>query len=81
MEECINIMRQMNKPKFNNLHKLLPTQESREQLSEAINISHGTINKWLDQNSRVVPNADSLVAMSKYFGCTVNYLLDLSDRR
>lgn len=81
MEECINIMRQINKPKFNNLHNLLQTKESIEQLSEAINISHGTISKWLDSNSRVVPKADSLVAMSKYFECTVDYLLDLSDRR
>lgn len=72
---------QQQKPKFNNLHNLLQTQESIEQLSEAINISHNTINKWLDSNSRVMPKADSLVAMSKYFDCTVDYLLDLSDRR
>ena len=71
----------MGRPKFNNLHNLLPTQESIEQLSEATSISLTEINKWLDPNSRVMPKADSLMAMSKYFGCTVDYLLDLSDRR
>lgn len=71
----------IGKPKFNNLHNLLQTQESIEQLSGAINIPRSTISKWLDSNSRVVPKADSLVAMSKYFECTVDYLLDLSDRR
>lgn len=81
MEEFINIMRQMSKPKFNNLHNLLQTKESIEQLPEAINISHNTINKWLAPNSRVVPKADYFVVMNKYFGCTVDYLLDLSDKQ
>lgn len=72
---------QSQKPKFKNLHKLLSTKESIDQLSEAINISHNTIKKWLDPESRVVPKADALIAMSKYFECSVDYLLDLSDRR
>ena len=66
------------KPQFNNLHNLLPTPESIEQLSEATNIPHSTIKKWLDPNSKVVPKADSLIAMAKYFECTVDYLLDLT---
>ena len=61
-----------------NLQNLLSTQESKEQLSEATNIPLSTINKWLDSNSRVVPKADSLIIMAKYFGCTVDYLLDVT---
>lgn len=67
------------KPQFNNLHNLLSTEESKTKLSEATDIPVNKINKWLDKNSRVVPKADSLVAMAKYFCCTVNYLLDLSN--
>ncbi len=70
-----------NKPQFNNLHTLLPTQESRIKLSESTNIPLSKINKWLDPNNRVVPKADSLMTMAKYFECTVDYLLDLTDRK
>lgn len=66
---------------FHNLHTLLPTPESRIQLSILTGIPITKINNWLDLNSRVVPKADELVLMAKYFGCTVDYLLDLSDRR
>lgn len=37
------------------------------------------INNWLDPNSRVVSKADELILMSKYFECSVDYLLDMSD--
>lgn len=68
------------KPPFHNLRTLLPTPESRIQLSIFACIPITKINKWFDPNSRVVPKADELVIMSKYFGCIVDYLLDLSDR-
>ena len=69
---------QQHKPQFNNLHSLLSTHESREQISEATNIPLSTINKWLDPNSRVVPKADSLISMANYFDYSVDYLLDLA---
>lgn len=69
-----------NKPSFHNLHTLLPTPESRIQLSIFTGIPITKINNWLDPNSRIVPKADELVLMAKYFNCTVYYLLDLSDR-
>ncbi len=72
---------QKHKPKFKNLHNLLPTQESRLKLSESPNIPLSTINKWLDSDSTTVPKADSLIAMAKHFECTVDYLLDLTDRK
>lgn len=66
---------------FQNLHNLLPTQESRIKLSEATGIPVNKINDWLNQDKKAVPKADSLIIMAKYFGCTVDYLLDLSDKR
>ncbi len=72
---------QKQKPPFHNLHILLPTQESRIKLSESTNIPLSTINKWLDPDSRVVPKADSLMIMAQYFEYTVDYLLDLTDRK
>ena len=61
-----------------NLNNLLSTQESKEQLYKAKNLPLSTINKWLDPNSRVAPKADLLIFMAKYFGCTVDYLLDIT---
>lgn len=69
-----------NKPPFHNLYTLLSTAESRIYLSIFTGISVTKINAWLDPNSRVVPKADELVLMSKYFGCSIDWLLDLNDR-
>lgn len=69
------------KPQFHNLHNLLPTQESRIQLSIFTGIPLTKINNWLDPEKKSVPKADSLVIMAKYFDCSVDYLLDLTDRR
>lgn len=66
-----------NKPPFHNLHNLLPTQESRIELSEATGIPLTKINNWLDYNSRAVPKADELVQIADYFDCSTDYLLDL----
>lgn len=74
-------MKHKHKLSFHNLHTLLSTPESRTYLSIFTGISVTKINAWLDLNSRVVPKADELVLMSKYFNCTVDYLLDLSNRR
>lgn len=70
-----------NKPPFHNLRTLLPTPESRIQLSIFTGIPITKINNWLDPNNRVVPKADELVLMSKYFGCSVYWLLDLDGEK
>lgn len=54
---------------------------NESQLSIFTGISLTTINKWFDPESVAVPKSDSLIKMAKYFNCTVDYLLDLSDRR
>lgn len=74
-------MKQNHKLPFNNLRTLLPTPESRIQLSIFTGIPITKINNWLDPNSRVVPKADELVVMAKYFECSVDYLLDLAYKK
>ena len=64
---------------FNNLRALLPTEESKIDLSIAIGVSVNQINAWLDPSNTSVPKADSLIKMMKYFDCSCDYLLDLSN--
>lgn len=64
---------------FTNLQTLLPTEESKINLSIAIGVPVKQINAWLDQNNKSVPYADSLVKMMRYFNCSCDYLLDLSN--
>ncbi len=67
------------KMQFNNLRSLLPTEESKINLSIAIGVPVNQINAWLDPNNKSVPKADSLVKMMRYFDCSCDYLLDLSN--
>lgn len=69
---------QQHKPQFNNLHNLLPTPESRVQLSATTGIYINQINDWLNPDKRAIPKADSLIKMADYFDCSVDYLLDLA---
>ena len=62
---------------FNNLNNLLPTDESKIELCKTLNISLTKLNKWLDPNDKSAPKSDSLIIMRKYFGCSIDYLLDL----
>ncbi len=43
--------------KFNNLRSLLPTEESKIDLSIAIGVPVNQINAWLDPNNKSVPKA------------------------
>lgn len=64
---------------FNNLRSLLPTEELKINLSIAIGVPVKQINAWLDPSNASVPKADSLIKMMKYFDCSCDYLLDLSN--
>lgn len=66
---------------WNNLRSLLSIKESRINLSNATGISINRINNWVDPNKKSAPKGDSLVILAKYFGCTTDYLLDLTDIR
>lgn len=46
---------------------------SQRQLSEIIGVSEETIDKW--EEDKELPDIASLIALSKYFGVTVDYIL------
>lgn len=68
-----------NKMEFHNLRSLVPTEESKIDLSIAIGVPVKQVNAWLDPSNELVPKADSLIKMMKYFDCSCYYLLDLSN--
>ena len=46
---------------------------SQEQLAEQLNVSRQAISKW--EQGTAVPESEKLIAISNYFGVTVDYLL------
>ena len=51
------------------------------QLSIFTGMPFTKINNWLDPDKSSVPKAAPLIIMAKYFNCTVDFLLDLANRR
>lgn len=47
------------------------------QLAAAMDKSEGAIRSW--ETGRAKPDADSLVKLSDFFGCTTDFLLGISD--
>lgn len=64
---------------LNNLRNLLPTQKSRMKLAEETGILLPQINNCLDPNKESIPSADVMVILAKYFGCSIDCLLDMTD--
>ena len=46
---------------------------SQEQLAEALNVSRQAISKW--EGGSAMPESDKLLALSNYFGISLDYLL------
>lgn len=46
---------------------------SQEQLAEALNVSRQAISKW--KGGSAMPESDKLLALSNYFGVSLDYLL------
>lgn len=46
---------------------------SQEQLAEALNVSRQAISKW--EGGSATPESDKLLALSNYFGVSLDYLL------
>lgn len=46
---------------------------SQEQLAEALNVSRQAISKW--EGGSAMPEIDKLLALSNYFGVSLDYLL------
>ena len=43
------------------------------QLAEAIGVNNGTISKW--ENGQIMPQADSIFSLSKFFNVSAGYLI------
>lgn len=52
---------------------------TQEQLSKELNCSVKTLCKW-EKDARTIPG-EVMVRAAKFFGCSVDYLLDQSDER
>ena len=50
---------------------------SQRQMAKALNISQGTYNNW--ENSNTQPSIEQLIALAKFFGVSVDYLIGNSD--
>lgn len=50
---------------------------SQNELARQLNISVACINRW-EKNLRV-PNIDSIILLCKYFSCSADYLIGLTD--
>lgn len=64
---------------LHNLEKLLEKRNSKSKLSEATGISTGNISDWFNPHRKSSPNAESLIKIARYFNCSVDYLLGLTD--
>ena len=49
------------------------------ELADKVGVSESTITAW--ENEKRDPNLSYLVGLAKMFGCSVDYLLGLSDER
>lgn len=52
---------------------------SQEQLASLVGVSQGTISHWEKSEGRL--RTANLVALARLLGCSIDYLLGLSDRR
>lgn len=61
--------------------RLLELRKERElsqrDMARALNISQGTYNNW--ENSNTQPSIEQLIALARFFGVSVDYLIGNSD--
>ncbi len=50
---------------------------SQRDMAKAMNVSQGTYNNW--ENSNTQPSIEQLIALAKFFGVSVDYLIGNSD--
>ena len=50
---------------------------SQRDMAKVLNISQGTYNNW--ENSNTQPSIEQLIALSKFFGVSVDYIIGNSD--
>ena len=47
------------------------------QVGEAVGISDASVSRW--ENGLIIPKADSIYSVAKFFGVSADYLLGLED--
>lgn len=50
---------------------------SQRQMAKELNISQGTYNNW--ENGNTQPSIEQLIALARFFGVSVDYLIGNSD--
>ena len=50
---------------------------SQRDMAKAMNVSQGTYNNW--ENSNTQPSIEQLIALAKFFGVSVDYIIGNSD--
>lgn len=70
---------QRPKPPLNHLRSLLETPESQKLVSLFTGIKVTRMKKWFDPDSKTLPKGDDMVKLASFFGCSVDYLLDLTE--
>ena len=50
---------------------------SQRDMAKALNISQGTYNNW--ENSNTQPSIEQLIALAKFFGVSVDYIIGNTD--
>lgn len=51
----------------------------QSDLAEKLMVSKSTIERW--EQGRGLPNAEQLVSLHSIFGCSIDYLLGITDER
>lgn len=64
---------------LSNLFSLLSERGAAKILSDKTGISTGNISDWKSGKSN--PNAETLIKLAKYFNCSIDYLLGLTDTK
>jgi len=47
------------------------------QVAQAIGVNHSTVSKW--ENGLIMPGADSIYLLAKFFGVSADYLIGLEN--
>ncbi|MDE6868515.1 MAG: helix-turn-helix transcriptional regulator [Clostridia bacterium] len=50
---------------------------SQREMAKALNVSQGTYNNW--ENSNTQPSIEQLIALSSFFGVSVDYIIGNTD--
>lgn len=51
----------------------------QSDLADRLEVSKSTIERW--EQGRGLPNADQLIVLHSIFGCSIDYLLGITDER